>query len=101
MNDHLKGTDPGKYAFKTSLELKIDKSISEGDFERAEKLSDYMSTREVCIPLPRHKFYLYYNEKCFHFSIMKSQKKLTFATNNSQLIDIYMYSVNTCRYNIY
>lgn len=83
MNDHLKGTDPGKYASKTSLELKIDKSISEGDFERAEKLSDYMSTREVCIPLPRHKFYLYYNEKCFHFSIMKSQKKLTFETNNS------------------
>lgn len=71
MNDHLKGTDPGKYAPKTSLELKIDKSISEGDFERAEKLSDYMSTREVCILLPRHK-YLYY-DKIFwnaYYSIM-------------------------------
>lgn len=55
MNDHLKGTDPGKYAPKSSLEQKIDKSISEGDFEKAEKLSDYMSTREVHIP--RHKFY--------------------------------------------
>lgn len=61
MNDHLKGTDPGKYAPKTSLELKMDKSITEGDFERAEKLSDYMSTREVCILLPRHK-YLYYDK---------------------------------------
>lgn len=61
MNDHLKGTDPGKNAPKTSLELKIDKSISEGDFERAEKLSDYMSTREVCTLLPRHK-YLYYDK---------------------------------------
>lgn len=71
MNDHLKGTDPGKYAPKTSLELKIDNSISEGDFERAEKLSDYMSTREVCILLPRHK-YLYY-DKIFwnaYYSIM-------------------------------
>nr|XP_022345849.1 protein FAM204A-like isoform X3 [Crassostrea virginica] len=46
VNDHLKGTDPGKYAPKSSLEQKIDKSISEGDFETAEKLSDYMSTRE-------------------------------------------------------
>lgn len=71
MNDHLKGTDPGKYAPKTSLELKIDNSISEGDFERAEKLSDYMSTREVCILLPRYK-YLYY-DKIFwnaYYSIM-------------------------------
>ena len=43
----MKGTDPGKYAPKSCLEQKIDKSISEGDFETAEKLSDYMSTREV------------------------------------------------------
>ena len=47
VNDHLKGTDPGIYAPKSFLEQKIDKSINEGDFETAEKLSDYMSTREV------------------------------------------------------
>lgn len=71
MNDHLKGTDPGKYAPKTSLELKIDNSISEGDFERAEKLSDYMSTREVCILLPiaRHG-YIYTMIKSFEMLII-------------------------------
>lgn len=63
MNDYLKGIDFGKYVFKILLELKIDKFISEGDFERVEKFSDYMLTREVCILLliVRYK-YLYYDK---------------------------------------
>lgn len=61
MNDYLKGIDFGKYVFKILLELKIDKFISEGDFERVEKFSDYMLTREVCILLLRYK-YLYYDK---------------------------------------
>ncbi|OUM68306.1 hypothetical protein PIROE2DRAFT_58180 [Piromyces sp. E2] len=39
-NKQLKDVDQGRFAEKTPLELKIDKAISEGNFELAEKLND-------------------------------------------------------------
>nr|XP_011434887.2 protein FAM204A [Crassostrea gigas] len=87
VNDHLKGTDPGKYAPKTSLELKIDKSITEGDFERAEKLSDYMSTREfgkkIADAIDAKKFSEQSEEK-MESSKEKKKKKLAWGFEHKQ-----------------
>ncbi|XP_077992563.1 protein FAM204A-like [Glandiceps talaboti] len=47
INDHLKGTDPGRLAPKSGLEKEVDKAVGEGDFESAEKLSDRLATRNL------------------------------------------------------
>ncbi|CAH1784935.1 unnamed protein product [Owenia fusiformis] len=44
--DHLKGIDPGRYAPKTKLENEVDAAISQGQYTKAEQLSDHMANRE-------------------------------------------------------
>ncbi|XP_062614057.1 protein FAM204A-like [Saccostrea cucullata] len=87
VNDHLKGTDPGKYGPKSSLEQKIDESIKEADFKTAEELSDYMSTREfgkkIADAIDAKKFSQQLEEKK-ESSKEKNKKKLPWGFEHKQ-----------------
>ncbi|XP_056004805.1 protein FAM204A-like [Ostrea edulis] len=87
VNDHLTGTDPGKYGPKCSLEQKIDDSINKGEFEKAEKLSDYMSTRQfgkkIADAIDAKKFNQQLQEKK-ESSREKKKKKLPWGFEHKQ-----------------
>ncbi|XP_067128144.1 protein FAM204A-like [Centruroides vittatus] len=77
VNGHLAGpVSHGKYGPKTELESMIDKAIDEGDFEKAEQLSDHLSNREFGTKITQAFAAKRYADKKTEYDAIQKAKKL-------------------------